>query len=131
MTLIGASENLAPFNGPRYSPDGKKIAFSSADQTGARGASPEYVSVAPAGAAGGPVLDGLPEDIWAMDATGGRPVRVADLKEDLPALTWSGDGKHIYVVGSAGLYDVRIDTGAVDRLGEGTFHGQVVWIGSQ
>ena len=131
VTLIGASENLAPFNGPRYSPDGKKIAFSSADQTGARGASPEYVSVAPAGAAGGPVLDGLPEDIWTMDATGGRPVRVADLKEDLPALTWSGDGKHIYVVGSAGLYDVRIDTGAVDRLGEGTFHGQVVWVGSQ
>ncbi len=130
VTLIGTDANLAPFNVPRYSPDGKKIAFSSADQTGARGPSPEYVSSAPLIEAAGPSLDGLPEDIWTIDAAGGKPVRVADLKEDLPALAWSGDGKHIYVVGSAGLYDVRVDTGAVDRLGEGTFHGQVVWAGS-
>ena len=129
-TLVGTTENLAPFNVPRYSPDGKKIAFSSADQTGARGPSPEYVSAAPVGEAGGPSLDGLPEDIWTIDAAGGKPVRVADLKEDLPALTWSGDGKHIYVVGSAGMYDVHVDTGAIDRLGEGTFHGQLVWVGS-
>ena len=40
-------------------------------------------------------LDGLPEDIWTIDPAGGAPVRVADLKEDLPALTWSGDGKHV------------------------------------
>ena len=130
LTLVGTDANLAPFNVPRYSPDGKKIAFSSADQTGARGPSPEYVTAAPLGDSGGPSLDGLPEDIWTIDVAGGKPVRVADLKEDLPALTWSGDGKHIYVVGSAGLYDVRVDTGAVDRLGEGAFHGQVVWVGS-
>ena len=41
------------------------------------------------------------------------------LKEDLPALTWNGDGKHIYVTGSAGLYDVKLESGAVDRIGEG------------
>ena len=58
---------------------------------------------------------------------GGARVRVADLKEDLPALTWSGDGKHIYVLGAAGLYDVNVETGAVNRLGEGAFHGQIVW----
>lgn len=127
VTLVGIDENLSPFNVPRYSPDGTKIAFASADQTGARAASPEYVSAAAFGPAPGPALDGLPEDIWTIDAGGGRPVRVADLKEDLPALTWSGDGKHLYALGAAGLYDVNVATGAVDRLGEGSFHGQLTW----
>ena len=127
VTLVGIDENLSPFNVPRYSPDGKKIAFASADQTGARAPSPEYVSAASFGPERGPALDGLPEDIWTVDAGGGRPVRVADLKEDLPALAWGSDGKHIYVLGSAGLYDVNVETGAVDRLGEGAFHGQLAW----
>lgn len=127
VILVGIDQNLSPFNVPRYSPDGKKIAFASADQTGARAASPEYVSAASFGPEPGLALDGLPEDIWTIDAGGGRPVRVADLKEDLPALTWSGDGKHLYVLGSAGLYDVNVATGAVDRLGEGSFHGQLAW----
>jgi Tol biopolymer transport system component len=128
VVLVGIDQNLSPFNVPRYSPDGKKIAFASADQTGARAASPEYVSAAAFGSEPAPALDGLPEDIWNIDADGGRPVRVADLKEDLPALTWSGDGKHLYVLGSAGLYDVNVATGAVDRLGEGAFHGQLTWV---
>ena len=127
-TLIGISENLGPFNVPRYAPDGTKIAFASADQTGARAASPEFASAAAAGPLPAPPADGLPEDIWTVDGGGGRPVRVADLKEDLPALTWSGDGKHIYVLGAAGLYDVNVVTGAVDRLGDGAFHGMLVWV---
>jgi Tol biopolymer transport system component len=124
--LVGIDQNLSPFNVPRYSPDGKTIAFASADQTGARAASPEYVSAA-FGPQPAPSLDGLPEDIWTVPVTGGTPVRVADIKEDLPALTWGPDGKHIYVIGSAGLYDVNLTTGSVNRLGDGAFHGQIVW----
>lgn len=126
VPLVGIDQNLSPFNVPRYSPDGSKIAFASADQTGAR-ANQEYVSAAPFGRDASATLDGLPEDIWTIDAAGGAPVRVADLKEDLPALTWSGDGKHLYVVGSAGLYDINLVNGASNRIGEGVFHGQLVW----
>ncbi len=131
-TLIGFEQDLSPFNSPRYSPDGTKIAIASADQTGARAAF-EYVTIDRATAAQvksvdrAAALDGLPEDIWTIDAVGSTPIRVADLKEDLPALTWSGDGKHIYVVGAAGLYDVVIASGAANRIGEGAFHGQVTW----
>ena len=132
--LVGIDQNLSPFNAPRFSPDGTKIAFASADQTGAR-ANQEYVSAAPFGRDPGTplttnasaALDGLPEDIWTIDPAGGAPVRVADLKEDLPALTWSGDGKHLYVVGSGGLYDINITSGASTRLGDGVFHGALVW----
>ncbi len=128
VTLVGIDQNLSPFNVPRYSPDGTKIAFASADQTGARAPSSAYVSAAPLGRAPAPVLDGLPEDVWIIDAKGGTPVRVADLKEDLPALAWGPDGQHIYVIGAAGLYDVNVETGAVSRLGSGAFHAQIAWV---
>jgi dipeptidyl aminopeptidase/acylaminoacyl peptidase len=130
-TLVGTDENLAPFAYPRWRPDGKQIAFASADQTGARlapGASTaREVAWSRVAARPAPLLDGLPQDIWTVDPAGGRPVRVANLKEDLPALTWSGDGEHIYVLGTAGLYDVKLKSGAVDRIGEGAFHGQLTW----
>jgi len=74
-----------------------------------------------------PALDGLPEDVWIIDAAGGQARRVADLKEDLPAVTWNGDGTHLYVLGAMALYDVNLVNGAVDNLGEGAFHGQLTW----
>ncbi len=124
-TLVGTDQNLAPFNFPTYSHDGTKIAFASADQTGARANEPAITmaSYAPSRRS----LDGLPEDIWTVDATGGAPVRVADLKEDLPSLTWSGDDTHMYVFGSAALYDVNLKNGASNRIGDGGYHGQVTW----
>jgi hypothetical protein len=54
-------------------------------------------------------------------------VLVADLKEDVPALTWNGDGTHIYVLGSRALFDVNMENGAVDEIAPGAFHGQIDW----
>lgn len=124
-TLVGVDQNLAPFNFPTYSHDGATIAFASADQTGARAAPPgvTFASFAPAAR----LLDGLPEDIWTVSAAGGAPVRVADIKEDVPSLTWSGDDQHLYVYGSVALYDVNLKSGAVNHIGEGAYHGQVIW----
>jgi hypothetical protein len=73
------------------------------------------------------VFDGLPQDIWTVESEGGRAVRVAELKEDLPALTWDGSGERIYVLGLSGLYDIDIESGSTQRLGEGVFHGQIAW----
>ena len=126
VTLVAPTENLAPFNSPRYSPDGTQLAFASADQTGARGEW-RYVAARGMGRPDAPGADGLPEDIWTVPAGGGRPTRVADLKEDLPALTWNGDGTRIYVIGAAGLYEVNLENGATSRIGDGSFHAQVVW----
>lgn len=121
--LVAAEERLQPYNSPRYSPDGSSIAFASADQTAVR-ASDHLVSVQPVRAS---ALNGLPQDIWLVDAKGGKPRLLAELKEDLPALCWSDDGEHIYVLGADGLYDVNVASGAVARLGEGSFHGQLDW----
>lgn len=121
-TIVGPDQHLLPFNSPRYSPDGAQIAFTSADQTGAR-ADVTYVSLGHAG----PSPDGLPEDVWTVDAGGGTAKRAADLKEDLPSVTWGGDDKHLYVLGTNGLSDVNLTSGAVTRIGEGSFHGEITW----
>jgi Tol biopolymer transport system component len=121
-TIVGPEQNLLPFNSPRYSPDGSTVAFTSADQTGAR-AGWRYVSARPASVS----PDGLPEDVWTVASSGGLARRVADIKEDLPALTWGADGSHLYVLGAMGLSDVSLKSGAVKRIADGSFHGEIAW----
>ena len=76
---------------------------------------------------GAPPVNGLPEDIWIIDASGGEPARLAPLQEDYPSLAWNGDGTHIYVLGAYGLYDVNVENGNYTTIGEGAFHGSVDW----
>jgi Tol biopolymer transport system component len=122
--LVAPSANLLPFNSPEYSPDGTSIAFGSADQSQVpTPPTGRLVSIAPIASA----TDGLPQDIWLVDAAGGRPRLLAPLKEDLPSLTWGGDGKHVYVLGGTGLYEIDTASGAVTRIGDGVFHGQIDW----
>lgn len=130
--LVGPDQLLQPFGYPRFSPDGATVAFASADQTGAPTPT-GLVSIArsSSGRFGpGPdatLMDGLPQDIWTVDATGGQAVLVADLKEDLPSLTWDGSGERIYVIGVSGLYEIELRSGIVNTLGEGAFHAQLSW----
>ncbi len=135
--VVGADQLLAPFGYPRFSPDGGTVAFASADQTGATAPPIQLVSLRRSGdgrfgpevesSASVAMLDGLPQDIWTVEATGGRAVRVADIKEDLPALTWDGSGERIYVMGVAGLYEVNLKTGSATQIGDGAFHAQLTW----
>jgi Tol biopolymer transport system component len=126
--LVGADQNLAPCNSPRYSPDGETVAFASADQTLAPPTpTGRLATLRPQGRSAAAATDGFPQDIWVVGAGGGSPRRAADIKEDVPTLTWSGDGEHIYVLGAVGLYDVDLTTGATTVIGPGVFHGQIAW----
>jgi Tol biopolymer transport system component len=121
--LVAQDERLNPYNSPRYSPDGATIAFAAADQRQAAPV-PSGRLFAPFA---GPSPNGFPQDIWLVDAGGGKPQLLADLKEDLPSLAWSDDGAHIFVLGANGVYDIDVGSGAVTRLGEGAFHAVVDW----
>lgn len=133
VELVAKSENLQPFNSPRFSPDGQVIAFASAEQvatpvpTSGRLAMLRPLGAPLAAEEAAPRADGLPQDIWLLDADGGKPRLLADLKEDLPSIAWSGNGEHLFVLGGNGLYDVTLESGAATRIGEGSFHGQVDW----
>lgn len=121
--LVAREENLNPYNSPRYSPDGSQIAFASAEQPLPTPPSTGRLFAPPPA----PSVDGFPQDIWLVDAAGGRPRLLAELKEDLPSLAWSDDGSRIYVLGANGLYEIEVASAAVRRLGEGSFHAIVDW----
>lgn len=135
-TLVEPSQMLSPFNSPRYSPDGSRIAFASADQRLAPptpGAPSPEGSTPPTGVRpmvarnAAPLPDGLPQDVWIVDASGGVPAHIAPLQEDFPALTWNGDGTHIYAIGAYGLYDIDMTNGNWTRIGDGAFHAGIAW----
>ena len=116
---------------PRISPDGTTVVFAAGALTTQsrdhRGGSPfaaalAWVSPARALAAG---THGLPMDIWSLDiATGERRV-IAPLAEDDPMAVWSSDGRTLVVFATRGLYTVGVGGGAVVRVGDGVFDGQI------
>jgi Tol biopolymer transport system component len=122
-TLLSPADRLSPFSWPRFSPDGTQVAFTAAEAVSVR-ATTRFVAFGPPPA---PARDGPPQDIWTVASGGGTPQRVADLKEDNPAIAWSGDGKHLYANGIKGLYDIDLTNGAVDRIADGVFHGHIAW----
>jgi dipeptidyl aminopeptidase/acylaminoacyl peptidase len=73
-------------NSPRWSPDGKSIAFLSARP------------------APGETGDAKTQ-VWLLPLTGGEPRRVTDLLNGVNTFQWSPDGTRLVVVGRSGDYD--------------------------
>jgi hypothetical protein len=74
------------------------------------------------------VTDGMPEDIWIVNADGSDLRRLAALAEDLPSFAWSADGKRLFSIGGQGLWQMDVASGKRDKLSEGVFHGQIAWV---
>lgn len=127
--LAGPEDALGSFNSPRFSPDGSTIAFGGAPpfEQLIAGDGGELVSRNALRAAA-PAYNGLPEDIWVIGADGSGLRMLAELQADLPSLTWSDDGEHIYVLSGIGFFDIDPVEGSARRLGDGTFHGQLDWL---
>ena len=124
--------NLASFNDPRYSPDGRYVALGAAGQgdfASAPNTAQAFVSLRGAGATTLAIdrMNGLPEDIWLIDMQTGDASRLADLDLDQPSVAWSGDGQRIFALGDKGLYYID-PAGGEQRIGEGQFHGQLDWL---
>jgi Tol biopolymer transport system component len=120
VPLLTPADRLSPFGHAQFSPDGATLAFASAEVVSAS-SSAQLVAY-------GPPADGVPQDIWTVDLAGGDPRRVAELFEDSPSLSWNGDGTLIYTQGTKGLHEIDLANGAVERIGEGVFHGQVAFL---
>ena len=110
---------------PRPSPEGDGIVFAAADPAGQP--SLKMVSrfqTAPRAM----TLHGAPQDIWTVDPSDAQARVLAQLQEDSPSLAWDGDGSTLYVLAAGGFYSIKDPSGAVSRIGEGAFHGQISWM---
>ena len=111
--VIVPREAFAQITSPRYAPDGKTIAFAAAQSRSLRS------DITLAGYAPGPLADGLPEDVWSVDADGTHLRIVAALRESAPVLAWDPAGTTIYAVGVVALYRIDVATGTVSRIARG------------
>jgi Tol biopolymer transport system component len=120
---------MGSISSPRFSPDGHFLVFAASPVLGVPGnieSDQEYVSRA--GSLAAASSNGLPMDVWTMELPDDEPRPLAPLQLDQPGLAWSGDGKRIFVLAGAGIFVIDAEDGASQRLGEGTFHGQLAWL---
>ncbi len=113
---------------PRFSPDGKSIAFSAV--TLAAGGSQNETKPAAWRWPWQPRVasaHGLPQDVWTVPVDGGEPRRVTSFLEDEPYPTWSPDGSQLAIVATGGLYTVVVAGGEPKKLGLGGTQVQIDW----
>ena len=119
LVSMGAFPDLAY---PRFSPRGDQIAFMAAAPLAT---SPPllgaFLSVRTAYA------HGLPWDLWLIDADGSNH-QLAALGADDPSLSWSPDGKQIFVYGGAGSFLVDATTGEAVSYPYLAGYGATAWV---
>jgi Tol biopolymer transport system component len=133
--LAGEAQQLVSFQSPRFSPDGKYIYTGGAGVGSSMQTAPSAeMAVASAGAGGAAprvARDGLPEDIWRIDVTTGELTRIVQLQLDSPSLSWSADGRRLFVFGNLGLYAIDPANPTANRIADGDFHGQADWLAAK
>jgi Tol biopolymer transport system component len=108
---------------PRFSPDGRRIAFAAAhDPTRA----PARRSRLPR--RGVAWAHGLPMDIWIVNADGRGLQQLTELGEDDPIPAWSPDGRWIAFTAAGGLYLLDPSRKVVLRLHEDNGGGGFTWL---
>jgi Tol biopolymer transport system component len=116
--LAGLNDNFGTISSPRFSADGATIAFGAA------------APLAPAVSLGAPLHNGLPADIWTVAVESAVLEPIIELQLDSPSLAWSGDGARLFVFAGDGLFVVDPVAKTSNRIGDGTYHGQIDWVGT-
>jgi Tol biopolymer transport system component len=140
-------DRLAGVAVPRFSPDGRRIAFAAiAPESAGPPATPSASAGAGAGAAQGlrglaaglggragapgvprAMAHGLPMDVFVVSADGPDLRRLTHLRADSPAPAWSPAGDRLAVLAADGIYLVKVDGGDLAVLGRPGGHGTIDW----
>jgi Tol biopolymer transport system component len=115
---------------PRFSPDGKQVAFSAVAPMAPIPTVTPVVRRSRLGALLAPLAaeaHGLPMDVFTVPAEGGQPRRLTQLGEDNPSVAWAPDGKRIAILAGGGLYLMDADGGGFASLDSKGGHGSIDW----
>jgi hypothetical protein len=130
--LVDESDGLALFSAVAFSPDGAQVAFAAVDLLQTAAPPPRPPAAAARGgfqAAPGISLHPFAQDIWVVHPTGaGGLRRLAEVAENMPSLSWSGDGANLYVFGPGFLWRLDPATGFAEQLRDSGGPGAIVWL---
>jgi Tol biopolymer transport system component len=123
-TLVDATSKLSLFSSQVFSPDATKVAFAAVDLNQITG------GALPLGRLGAAVAVQHPyaQDVWVVNSDGTGLRRLAEIAENMPSLTWSGDGSVLYALGASALWRIDPDSGKADEIALGIPQAQIVWL---
>lgn len=116
--------------GPRFSPDGKRIAFAAISPFTPFPTVtpvPRRGAFGPAPALAAPVGHGLPMDAFVVGVDGTGLTRLTTLGEDSPSIAWARDGLRIAIVSGGGIYVLTLATNALRTIEPQGGHGAIDW----
>ncbi len=122
--IVTSASNLALFSSAVFSPDGSKVAFAAVDLT----SPPSGRGLGPPSGLGIYAAHPFLEDVWIVNVDGTGLRRLAELAENMPSLTWNGDGTVLYALGAGAWWKVEVATGKAEQIGPGVPLGQIVWL---
>jgi dipeptidyl aminopeptidase/acylaminoacyl peptidase len=129
--LVVSGQNLVNVSSLAWSPDGKRLAFASADLVTAPVPAPPAPTVAAPPAASNlqsPALELMHPtlaDAWVVNLDGTGLAKRSDLGDSSLSLAWSADDVSLYALGDTGFWRINADTAAIDHLGDGVLAGRV------
>ena len=117
VVLVDKTMGLGQFTDAVFSPDGSQIAFAAVDLV----APPPPVPSGSSGLRSALVSNRIhpsAQDIWVINRDGTDLHRAAEFGGDLLSITWSGDGRHLYLLAPGSLWRVDLAAAAAGQLVE-------------
>jgi Tol biopolymer transport system component len=121
-SLLGPQSSKLMISSLAWSPDGSRLIFAAAD--------PLVLAAPSAGTGQGSTAHPTLQDLWLInrDASGLR--RLIDFGESQPSAVWSARGNVIYAMASQGFLVIDVESGKMQRLGQGSQGGQITLLGA-
>jgi Tol biopolymer transport system component len=128
--LVDEYDKLALFSSATFSPDGTQLAFAAVDLS--TSTKPPELPTAPSGSHTYNVAlattHPFAEDVWLVNTDGTDLRRLGDLAENIPSISWAGDGSKIYALGPAFLWRIDPVAGEAEMIRQSNQRGSIIWL---